>query len=122
MLIFPAVKWTNDPYVQSWEELRYKCRDCDKAKQLAYEDSRQNKFRIIFWGLPNERSITAELIPILKERFNIQSLSGGCVELRNIECYNQQMKELLPLKFGKAALDQAYLEAKQRYESKKASQ
>lgn len=50
MLIFPAVKWTSDPYVQSWEELRYKCRDCDKAKQLAYEDFKQNKFRIIFWG------------------------------------------------------------------------
>jgi hypothetical protein len=104
------------------EELRYKCRDCEKAKELAYQDFNQNKFRIIFWGLPDEGMTTTELMPILADRFSIQPLLGGCIRKPNIECYNQQMKDLLQAKFGRESLDQAYLDAKQKYEFKKASQ
>ncbi len=61
-LIFPAIKWTNDPDVLAMEELRYKCRDCEKAKQLAYQDFNRNKLRIIFWGLPDEGMTTKDMI------------------------------------------------------------
>jgi len=121
-LIFPAIKWTNNPNTVAMEELRYKCRDCEKAKQLAHQDFNQNKFRIIFWGLPDEGVTETVLVPMLAERFNIKALSGGCIEKPNIECYNQQMKELLHYKFGREFLNQAYVEARQRYELKKASQ
>ncbi len=121
-LIFPAIKWTNDPNTLAMEELRYKCRDCEKAKEWAYQDFKQNKFRIIFWGLPDEGMTTTELMPILAARFNIQPLLGGCIRKPNIDCYNQQMKELLFAKFGRGFLQQTYSEARQKYSLKKASQ
>lgn len=120
-LIFPAIKWTNDPAVLAMEELRHKCRDCEKARQLAYQDFNRNKFRIIFWGLPDERVTRTELMPLLAERFTIQALFGGCIEKPNVECYNGKMKELLFAKFGKDYLHQAYSEAEQRYKLKQAS-
>ncbi len=121
-LMVSAVKWTDDPNTLAIEELRYRCRDCEKAEQLAYQHFDQKQRRIIFWGLPEEGMTTTELMPLLAERFNIQSLLGGCVRNPNIECYNQKMKELLVAEFGREALDRAYLEANQRYDLKKANQ
>ena len=120
LLIFPWIRWTNSPDVRAMEELRYQCKSVAWAKQLAGEDFKKGRYRVIEWGLARGSSINPELEELLRKKFNVQLLSGGCVSTDRLEVYDEEMRRLLLAKYGEEPLDETYREAKKRHQRKRA--
>ena len=93
-------------------KLRSRCESCVKAKAVAIEDFKKGNYQVVDWGLSSSESPTIEIAEILERKYKIKTVFGGCIRQDAIECYDNQMRQLLVSKLGDTFYKRAYEQAK----------
>ncbi|MBC5773546.1 hypothetical protein H8S95_05680 [Pontibacter sp. KCTC 32443] len=88
-----------------------KLKSHQQAILKAQEDFNNSNYRIISWGLMDSESPIITQAELLKERFNIQTIYGGCIRSDIMASYDSTMRVLTTEKFGKDTLNKTISEA-----------
>lgn len=77
--------------------------DCERGKQDAEKDYRNNDLGFYFYGLPNPKFNT--WVRLMIQEYNIKVKGGGDLIDKEGNCYNQVIRERIKEKFGKNAFE-----------------
>lgn len=71
---------------------------CEEAEELAIHDYNRGRYRYVQYGLPSDATI--DFVSLVKARYGIEVLFGGCVSYEAGICYSAKMISLLQPKLG----------------------
>jgi hypothetical protein len=106
ILILSGYWLTRDTNRQMLDRLNAKCTTCEKAKQVATTDFQAGHFYLVHFGMPENKSV--QRAKLFEDRFNIETIAAGCGSSKEIDCYNDQMIQLLSDKFGADTLEKTF--------------
>lgn len=106
ILILSGYWLTRDTNQQMLDRLNAKCTTCEKAKQVATTDFQAGHFYLVHVGMPENKSV--QRAKLFEERFDIETIAAGCGSSKEIDCYNDQMIQLLADKFGADTLEKTF--------------
>lgn len=74
--------------------------------QEATTDFKAGRYYMVQFGMPENKS--AQRAKLFEERFKIETIAAGCGSSYQIDCYNDQMIQLLADKFGADTLEKTF--------------